>query len=236
MADTVFVFLNDSIAQTDLDVLSTVEQFYNNALTRVLFIIGSIIAIFGVGTPLVLNYFQRQSIKEERQNLEKQIDRIISFYEKGIDKRVNDIIENSKDEIKTEYIKALKTVEEELAHKISESYFENLSISMGLLSTTLVDLKKYDNAIILAIRAVLYSIYAVKIDFAKSLIVDVLIEEILPKVSWEELEYALINFNKSKEEYISDLHNWDRKVELDSEITSLETALNKKLTEQEKPK
>ncbi len=210
MVDTVFVFLNDTTTQIHMDLISTAKDFYLDAWDNIKWFILLCIALAGIVFPLWIYFWQRITFRQE----------IIKQTEKF------------KDEIQRD----LKETKVELDAKISESYFENLSITMGLQSATLIDLKKYDDAITLAIRAVLHSIYAAKIEYTKSLIVDMLIEQILPKISKNKLDETFMEWGKSIEQYISDLHYWDRKVELDSEIQRLEKALKAKLAGEYKKK
>ncbi len=65
MTDTIFVILNDTIAQTDPTILSEVEAYYNNALTRILGIIGIVVAIMAIAFPLYIFIWQRLTFRHE---------------------------------------------------------------------------------------------------------------------------------------------------------------------------
>ena len=65
MTDTIFVVLNDTIAQTDPTILSEVEAYYNNALTRILGIIGIVVAIMAIAFPIYIFFWQRLAFRHE---------------------------------------------------------------------------------------------------------------------------------------------------------------------------
>ncbi len=214
MTDTVYILLNDTIVNTDLELLTQVRDFYDSSWQKLIIYGSLLIFIIGALVPLLINYFQRQSFKDE-------ITRIIQFYEKGIDEKIDRKIFKTREEVSKEISDSLNNATEELEklynrldYRIRENYYLSILNIHGPELRKYIKNGRYADAAFPALLVLKESVNFVtnreksRIENTKSIFKN-FTEEVLPNSTFTSIEVLFKNLDQSPAIYINYLRESD---------------------------
>ncbi len=242
MTDTVFVYLADTINQSDYELLSQVEQFYDRSWNKLIWFIGIGVAVVGIIMPLLINWLQRQSLKEERQSIRDETTRIIQFYENQINtlitqtrndlnKRIDERVNTAKTDIE-KFSGELKKSRKEFDEKIKHEFYMIQGMLFEFQAMKSFEDEEFDLCFDYSRVAIISYLGAKEYESVKQ-IIDLIVEDILPNLGKKELDKTLTKYNITIEKFISELKEFDKDNALTEKINKLEQALNDKLKEEE---
>ena len=178
---------------SDLDVLDKVNTFYTSSWDRLIITVSIAFGIVGIVMPLIIQWYQKKTLQLSEDNLKALI---ISE------------IENTKEELKSDFSKRLEDVIITYDAKIENLIYETYAQAYHLQSRINYDSKKYVDAFIDIIDAGSKYLHAQKYDQVKA-ILKAIDEIILIEIKPQELKAIKKEYKDSLEETLNTLTKQD---------------------------
>ncbi len=222
--------LNDTLPHTHLDILAQVETFYNNALNRVLWIIGTLVAIVGVVSPIALYAIQRQSSRDDRDSFRNEMNRIIDMNQDKIRTEIQQTKNDLNNQIEELTVKSIADIEK-FSKEMTRARAKSEAVFFGLTITRYLREDAYHPAFLAAVSQIRAYIEMSQFDRIP-LTIDLIIKDIVPYISIPNLQVSM--------DKLQDAFNWTyRKIAevenatLNNKVEMLKQAIIKRLSEKE---
>lgn len=105
-----------TVRQMPESQLKDLSELFNAQFTNLLTVMGGLITIFGFILPLINLYYQRQTLKEERESIKREVDRSLEIIKEQV-KKFDFNLQQAKEERKVE----INKVRSELAKAIEDA-------------------------------------------------------------------------------------------------------------------